>query len=110
MNKIVFCLILLCSVSAFGFGRRPVSHQTYYYPQYYYQYPQLVQEKYVIPVREEKYAEVKGLQILEDKDKIKFIVVNGKIYGIENWQEKVIEDLKESKNKDSIIIEKTIKY
>lgn len=109
MRILVFCLIMGMVSTSFGFGGRRFSQPTHYYPQYYYQ-PQTYTEKIVIPVREQKIAEVANLKVFEDNAGLKWIVIDGKIYSRDNWQQKYFEDLKERKENNKITIEKQITY
>jgi hypothetical protein len=104
MRTTLAILLLLLATPAFAFGRRPV-YNTTYYPTYYYAPRVVIQEKYSIPIRELKYAEVAGLKIIEDSDGVQYMIVNGNPIKLSS---KVIENISEKRQDNKIIIERTI--
>lgn len=97
MRAAILAILLAISSTAMAGNYR------YYYGNYYY-YPQTIHEKIVIPVREVKLAEVKGLRILQDLNGKNYVEVDGKIVSLDSTN--INEIITQSKENDKIVIER----
>jgi hypothetical protein len=112
----IVAILVLSLIPSIVFARN--GNQRYYYPTYYYPtYNRVItQEKYIIPVREVKFPEVKGLRVLEDSEGKQYYELDGKLYLKTNTlsKENVIVDGYGSETtttkveNDKIIVERTI--
>ena len=98
----IFMILMLTSPSL-AIGRRLFSSNQHYYPQYYV-LPQQVQERYVIPLREVKFKEVKGLQIVELPNGHQYYDIHGKLYPVVNGIKSAEAQYIQNRDKHKIII------